>query len=426
MNGSLPNSRKLHPFLKKVNFTNTMGQDIYFLNDEISSAYDIYNVIYFPNGTIVSEKVGNFNYNEPPGKQLTINEDEILWDSQFSETPRSVCSESCQPGYRKSIREGQPACCFDCVPCPEGEFSNQKDMDVCIKCPKDKWPNEQKTTCVPKVISFLSFQDPIGIVLTFLAVCFSIMSAGILGIFIRFRDTPIVKANNRDLSYLLLTSLIYSFLCCLLFIGHPEEVTCFLEQAIFGITFSISLSSLLAKTLIVVVAFNATKPGNIFRKLVGAKVPKYIVLVCSLIQVFICVLSLSIARPHLFYNMNAETGRILVECNEGPDVTFYFILGYLCILASVSFIVAFLARKLPDTFNDAKFITFSMLVFCSVWIFFIPTYLSTKGTYMVAVKVFAIWASNSGLLCCIFAPKCYIIILKPEKNMKKILLRNQL
>ncbi|XP_053571191.1 vomeronasal type-2 receptor 26-like, partial [Bombina bombina] len=382
-----------------------------------------YNVVYLRNGTIISEKVGDFNYYEPPGKQFSINEKAIIWESQFSETPRSVCSESCPPGQRKSIREGQPVCCFDCLPCPEGEFSYQKDMDVCVKCPKDKWPNEQKTACVPKVLSFLSFQDPIGIVLTFLAVCFSLMSAGILGIFIRFRDTPIVKANNRDLSYLLLTSLIYSFLCCLLFIGHPGKVTCFLQQAVFGISFSISLSSLLAKTLIVVIAFNATKPGNIFRKLVGAKVPKYIVITSSLIQVFICILCLIIVPPNLYYNMNAETGKIIVECNEGPDVSFYFILGYLCILALISFIVAFFARKLPDTFNDAKFITFSMLVFCSVWIFFIPTYLSTKGTYMVAVKVFAIWASSSGLLGCIFAPKCYIIVLKPERNMKKNLLR---
>ncbi|KAM4661932.1 vomeronasal type-2 receptor 26-like [Discoglossus pictus] len=249
------------------------------------------------------------------------------------------------------------------------------------------------------------------------------MAAVVLGIFIKYQDTPIVKANNRDLSYLLLTSLIHSFLCCPLFIGHPEQVRCFLRQAIFGITFSISLSSILAKTLVVVIAFNATKPGNNFRRLVGAKFPKYIVITCSLIQVFICILWLLIAPPYPYYNMHTETGKIIIECNIGPDVAFYFILGYLCILASISLIIAFLARKLPDTFNDAKFITFSMLVFCTVWIFFIPTYLSTKGTSMIAVEVFAILASSSGLLGCIFMPKCYIIILKPEMNSKKNMIR---
>ncbi|KAM4663403.1 vomeronasal type-2 receptor 26-like [Discoglossus pictus] len=414
---------KLHRYLKIVNFTNTVGQQIYFNEDGISNGYDIYNIAYMPNGTIRSEKVGSFNYDAPPGKQFTIDEKRIIWEKTFTETPRSVCSNSCQPGYRKSVQEGQPVCCFDCLPCPEGEFSNQTDVDVCAKCPEDQWPNEQKTACIPKTITFLSYQDPIGRVLTLTAMFFVCLSVAILVTLIKYQDTPIVKANNRNLSYLLLTSLIHSFFCCLLFIGNPDQVTCFLRQTIFGISFSISVSSLLAKTLIVVIAFNATKPGNNLRKWIGPKVPKSIVFSCSLIQVIICLLWLLIDPPYPYYNMNSETGKIIVECKEGPDIAFYFILGYLCILASISFIVAFLARKLPDTFNDAKFITFSMLVFCSVWIFFIPTHLSTKGTSMVAVEVFAILASSSGLLGCIFAPKCYIILLKPEKNLKNNMLR---
>ncbi|XP_075428879.1 vomeronasal type-2 receptor 26-like [Ascaphus truei] len=417
---------KLHNFLKKVHFTNTMGQEIYFNEKEISNGYDIYNIVYLPNGTVRTERVGSYNYNAPNGNKFTMNEKAIIWESNFTETPRSVCSESCQPGYRKSVREGQPACCYDCLTCPEGEISNQTDKDVCVKCPEDQWPNEQKTVCIPKVVTFLSYKDPVGIVLTFIAVCFSFISAGVLGIFIKYQSTPIVKANNRDLSYLLLTSLMFSFLCCLIFIGRPEKLTCFLRQAIFGITFSISVSSLLAKTLTVVIAFNSTKPGRNVQKWVGAKVPKYIVLFCSTIQVLICILWLVISPPFPYYNMQSETGKIIAECNEGSAMAFYSILGYLCILACISFIVAFLARKLPDTFNEAKFITFSMLVFFSVWVFFIPTYLSAKGTSMVVVEVFAILASSSGLLGCIFAPKCYIILLKPQNNRKNYLLKGSL
>ncbi|XP_040179548.1 vomeronasal type-2 receptor 26-like [Rana temporaria] len=363
-----------------------------------------------------------------PERQIIIKKEAIVWENKFAKLlmPRSVCSEKCLPGYRKSVREGQPVCCYDCLPCLEGQFSNQTDVDVCIKCPEDQWPNVQKTECIKKALTFLSYEDPIGIVLACIAILFSLIASVVLGTFIKYQNTPIVKANNRDLSYLILVSLMLSCLCCLIFIEKPEQLTCFSRQAIFGITFSISVSSLLGKTFIVVIAFNAAKPGNNLRKWVGAKVPKCIVFFCSVIQVFICILWILLVPPSTSYNTQSEIAKIILECDKGSAIAFYVILGYLSILASVCFAVAFLARKLPDTFNDAKLITFSMLVFFTVWIFFIPTYLSAKGTSTVAVEVFAILASSSGMLGSIFVPKCYIILIKPQKNRKNFVLKGSL
>ncbi|KAM4706553.1 vomeronasal type-2 receptor 26-like [Discoglossus pictus] len=297
------------------------------------------------------------------------------------------------------------------------------DSDNCWTCPDYEWPNEKKDQCHPKVIEFLSYSnDHVVIIFLLILVLFSCLTSLILGIFIFYLDTPIVKANNQNLSFLLLVSIILNYLCVFLFIGRPVDITCQLRHISFGIIFSVAVSSLLAKTIMVGIAFQAAKPGSNWRKWVGTKVSNYIVVISSSIQLIICVSWLVISPPFQEMNMHSEPRKIIVQCNEGSAFAFYFVLGYMGLLAAVSFVIAFYTRTLPDSFNEAKFITFSMLVFCSVWIAMIPAYLSTKGKQMVAVEIFAILASNTGLLGCIFFPKCYIILFRSEMNTKKRLL----
>ncbi|KAA0714809.1 Extracellular calcium-sensing receptor [Triplophysa tibetana] len=414
--------RELLQYLNAVNFTTPVGDRVYFEdNREPSASYDIMNWHVDESGTVNFVHVGQFDVAKGAGQELNINLERVVWGGGWDDqVPVSVCSVSCHPGTRKAVQKGKPVCCFDCLPCAAGEISNVTDSTECIRCPERFWSNPERTKCIPKVVEFLSLQDTMGVVLTVLSVTGATLTTTVLAAFFHHRDTPLVRANNSELSFLLLASLTLCFLCALVFIGRPAPWNCMLRHTLFGVSFVICIACVLSKTVVVLVAFRATLPGSNLMQYFGPIQQRAGIFFCTLVQVVICLLWLLLAPPLPTESSGAEFGaRVILQCTVGSVLGFVLVLGYIGLLAVVCFLLAFLARKLPDKFNEAKFITFSMLIFCAVWIAFVPAYVSSPGKFTVAVEIFAILASSYGLLLCIFTPKCYIILLRPEKNTKK-------
>ncbi|KAL6035103.1 hypothetical protein STEG23_034522, partial [Scotinomys teguina] len=397
--------------LKKSVFTNPIGELVDInLRGKLCADYDIYYIWNFLQGFGLKVKIGGYFSYFPLSQQLHVSED-LQQTMGATLLPTSTCSVTCTPGFRKFHEEYRADCCFDCARCPENQVSNEtdfvgsllvilfdefySDMEHCVHCPEDLYSNREHTHCLQKHVSFLAYEDPLGMTLACMSLCFSALTVLVLGAFVKYKDTAIVKANNQILSYILLISIILCFLCSLLFIGHPNTVTCILQQTTFGVFFTVAVSTVLAKTITVVLAFKLTTPGERLRGMLVSGAPKFVIPICTVVQLTLCGIWMVTSPPFIDTDTHSEHGQIIIVCNKGSVIAFHFVLGYLGSLALGSFTVAFVARNLPDRFNEAKFITFSMLVFCSVWVTFLPVYHSTKGKIMVAVEVFSILASTA-------------------------------
>ncbi|XP_021101718.1 extracellular calcium-sensing receptor isoform X3 [Heterocephalus glaber] len=431
----------LHP-LRKVRFQTPDGTHIMFdANGDLVTTYDVFQGQQSPKGQFHFVRIGTMDPHRSSEDRIMIRlKDGVQWGgclptlcwvksplcskqqglccrpANCYQVPSSVCSTSCEPGSSQIPQQGAPHCCFECRPCPEGQFTDQRDMKSCRQCPKEQYPSQARDRCLPRTETFLAFDEPLGLALTSVALALAGLACLVLGVFLRFRDTPVVRANNRALSYVLLVSLALCALSPLLFLGRPSPTTCLLRQTTFAVVFTVAVSCVLAKTLTVVLAFRVTRPGQRIRMCLGPNTSSFVVLGALVVQVVLCGIRLGTSPPFPHSDTASEAGRLVLLCQEGSGVAFSCVLGYLGLLAVGTFSVAFLARGLPDAFNETKFLTFSMLLFCSVWTAFLPLYHSARGKATVAVEVFSILASTAGLLGGIFLPKCYLILLKPERN----------
>ncbi|XP_040899422.1 G-protein coupled receptor family C group 6 member A [Toxotes jaculatrix] len=327
----------------------------------------------------------------------------------------SKCSNSCVPGEFKKTAEGQHTCCYECINCTENYYSNNTDMDQCLSCDTDtEWSASGSSTCTPKTLLYFSWQDGFAVVLLVFAALGIVLVFLVSALFLHQRDTPVVKAAGGPLSQIILFSLVFSYISAVLFVGRPSALQCKARQVLFGISFTLCVSCILVKTLQILLAFQFNPElQEVLRRLYQ---PYVIVSICVALQAVTCTCWLVLQSPYNYINRQATT--LLEECHEGSYLAFGVMLGYIAVLAFVCFICAFKGRRLPQHYNEAKFITFSMLLYLISWMLFVPVYVTTSGEYLSAVEMVVILISNYGILSCHFFPKCYVILFKKEQNTK--------
>ncbi|XP_076788589.1 vomeronasal type-2 receptor 1-like isoform X2 [Arvicanthis niloticus] len=408
---------ELMPYFKKLKITTHDGAEIELdgNGDVDNGYYDILNWHMGNAGEITFVKVGEYKFTSSKYELVLPKNSSLFWNTESSTIPDSVCTKLCAPGTRKGIRQGQPICCFDCIPCADGYVSEKPGQRECDPCSEDDWSNADKSKCVPKLVEFLAYEEALGFTLVILSIFGALVVLAVTVVYIIHRHTPLVKANDRELSFLIQMSLVITVLSSMLFIGKPSNWTCMARQVTLALGFCLCLSSILGKTISLFFAYRISVSKT---RLISMHpvIRKLIVLICVVGEIGVCAAYLVLEPPSMFKNIEIQNVKIIFECNEGSIEFLCSIFGFDVLLALLCFLTTFVARQLPDNYYEGKCITFGMLVFFIVWISFVPAYLSTKGKFKVAVEIFAILASSYGLLGCLFLPKCFIILLRPKRN----------
>ncbi|XP_013928818.1 PREDICTED: metabotropic glutamate receptor 5 [Thamnophis sirtalis] len=400
--------RKLLDSLMKSNFTGVSGDMISFdENGDSPGRYEIMNFKKMKKDQYDYIIVGSWDNGE-----LKMVDDDI-W-SKKSSVIRSVCSEPCEKGEIKVIRKGEVSCCWTCTPCKENEFVF--DEYTCRACELGSWPNYDLTGCDLIPVEYLRWGDPEPIAAVVFA-CLGLMATlFVTAVFIMYRDTPVVKSSSRELCYIILAGIFLGYLCTFCLIAKPQQIYCYLQRIGIGLSPAMSYSALVTKTNRIARILAGSK------KKICTKKPRFMSACAQLVIAFIliCVqlgiiVALFIMEPPDIKHHYPSIREVYLICNT-TNLGVVTPLGYNGLLILSCTFYAFKTRNVPANFNEAKYIAFTMYTTCIIWLAFVPIYFGSN--YKIITMCFSVSLSATVALGCMFVPKVYIILAKPERNVR--------
>uniref|UniRef100_A0A4W6F627 Metabotropic glutamate receptor 5 n=1 Tax=Lates calcarifer TaxID=8187 RepID=A0A4W6F627_LATCA len=395
-------------FLMKTNFTGVSGEGILFdENGDSPGRYEIMNFKKMGKDYYDYINVGSWD-----NSGLKIDDDEI-WPNKDA-IIKSVCSEPCDKGQIKVIRKGEVSCCWTCTPCKENEFVF--DEYTCRACELGSWPTDDLTGCDPIPVEYLRWGDPEPIAAVVFA-CLGLMATFfVTAVFIRFRDTPVVKSSSRELCYIILAGICLGYLCTFSLIAKPHVIHCYLQRLGIGLSPAMSYSALVTKTNRIARILAGSK------KKICTKKPRFMSACAQLIIAFLLILlqlgiivALFLMQPPEVIHDYPSIRQVNLICNT-TNLGVVAPLGYNGLLILSCTFYAFKTRNVPANFNEAKYIAFTMYTTCIIWLAFVPIYFGSN--YKIITMCFSVSLSATVALCCMFVPKVYIILAKPERNVR--------
>ncbi|XP_056595830.1 glutamate receptor, metabotropic 8b isoform X2 [Triplophysa dalaica] len=412
--------KELLGYIRNVSFNGSAKTPVVFNeNGDAPGRYDIYQ---YQNTNRSAEYriIGHWT------DHLHLNIDAMNWASEDPAVPISVCSLPCQMGERKKVVKGVP-CCWHCERC-EG-YQYQASEFTCQLCPYEQRPDRNRTGCQPIPIIKLEWHSPWAVVPIFIAILGILATTFVVVTFVRFNDTPIVRASGREMSYVLLTGIFLCYFITFPMMAAPGVAVCSFRRIFLGLGMCFSYAALLTKTNRIHRIFEQGKCSVAAPRFISPAsqlVITFSLISVQLMGVFVWFVS---DPPHTIVDYGEQrtqdprNSRGVLKCDIS-DLSLICSLGYSILLMVTCTVYAIKTRGVPETFNEAKPIGFTMYTTCIIWLAFIPIFFGTAQSaermyIQTATLTVSLSLSASVSLGMLYMPKVYIIILHPEQNVPK-------
>lgn len=263
-------------------------------------------------------------------------------------------------------------------------------------------------------VDYIQWTDTTAIVAVSIAVLGIIATFFTMVVFIRHNNTPVVKASTRELSYVILVGMYLCHSCTFPLLAMPTQTSCLFTRIMPAFSFAMMYASLVTKTNRIARILAGSKKRIITKKPRFMSGTAQVVITWLLISVesgiIAAMLMLEPADKMYAY---PSLDKVNLICNTTP-MSIIVPLGFDFFLIAMCTVYAVKTRNVPENFNEAKFIGFTMYTTLVIWIAFVPIYFGSNSkviTMCLCISFSAIVA-----LVLLFFPKLYIILLRPEKN----------
>ena len=405
-------------YLHNVSFSPGLSAEVITFDDngDQQGGFLVKNLKLSTNGRFSFQIIGRWD--EVPGDRSTSLQiiSDVEWNDGYDSTPESICSRPCGGGEYPEPIADQAECCWVCKPCI-GIRVVSTGL-VCTKCELGFLPNANRTVCIRIPPTYLTWSDGWSIAILLITSIGSIATAFVIAVFVVYNKHQLIKGASRELSAVLLTGIMLCYLLPFFFIAMPSPWICAIRRFGVGFCFALCYSALLVKTNRMHRIFNRSSGSIQAPPLISPQSQLFFTALLVAVQVLIAIVWLIVERPSVTFVYSDFTTEL--RCGESPIIGISVSLGYNFLLLLISTGFAFRTRKIPQNFNEAKFINVTLYSLCIIWLAFIPTYFVSTArlgtTFQTGSLMLSISLSASTTLIVLFMTKIYILYSQARKE----------